>query len=236
MEFTLPLRRWALWDARWPDNPAADVSYIDPLLRRRLSPLARSALDVAQRCIGDLPSVSVVYASRHGELTRTIELLHSLRRQEPLSPATFSLSVLNAAAGVFSIARHDTAPATAISAGVESLGLGLLDTFARLQTQPDRPVLFIYAEAPVPAPLSPQMGDPEATLALALLLDPHSLTRIHVQTAHHEGCASAEPQALSFIRALSLATNTTMTPHDEGPLSWLSGHRRWTWCPLTPAA
>ena len=113
MRFRLPIRKWAIRQVEWSTEAKPDLNFVDPMLRRRLSPLARAALHVANDCASNLPTVPVVYASRHGELTRTIELLRSLAREEALSPTTFSLSVLHSAAGALSLARGDPAPAIA---------------------------------------------------------------------------------------------------------------------------
>jgi len=44
-----------------------------------------------------------------------------------LSPTLFSLSVHNSVAGLFSIARGDRGAATAMAAGLDSLGLSILE-------------------------------------------------------------------------------------------------------------
>src|SRR5262245_30442488 len=76
--WTAPVIRWMAWDAHPQRNGApasSELAFVDPLLRRRLSPLARISLKVAHDCTGDLGSVRMVYASRHGELNRTTEML-----------------------------------------------------------------------------------------------------------------------------------------------------------------
>ena len=75
-----------------------DVGFVEPMLRRRLSPLAKMTLRVAYDCARDVPDVRIVYASRHGELLRTTTMLESLAAKEELSPTLFSMSVLNASA------------------------------------------------------------------------------------------------------------------------------------------
>jgi len=116
-------------------------------VRRRLSTLSRVALKVAHDCVG-ASEARVVFASRHGELRRTTDILRALRSGEPVSPTAFSLSVLNAMTGVFGIARGDRSAASAISAGPETLGYALLEAYAQYATQPASPVLLVYADEP----------------------------------------------------------------------------------------
>lgn len=166
-----------------------------------------------------LPAVSVVYASRHGELGRTVELLSGLASGEDLSPTTFSLSVLNSAAGIFSIARGNHAPATAVSAGCETFGFGLVEAFTRLRGNPDTPLLYVYADAPMPALLGSQRHDPEDVFAFAMLLGGCELqTVMDVTMGGGDAIADKEPQVLACLRALN-----------EGVGHWSSGGRQWSW-------
>jgi hypothetical protein len=186
------------------------------MLRRRLSPLARAALHVAHVCSQHSPSVQVVYASRHGELARTVELLRNLAHGETLSPTTFSLSVLNSAPGVFSIARQDMAASTAVSAGLETFGFGLVEAATRAALDPGSPVLYVYADTQAPAPLGRQHGDPADPLALAILLDSTANRTLQICTQISDMPRSEHPQASACFAAL---TNSES--------SWHSGHRQW---------
>src|SRR5690348_4788326 len=121
---------WRAWlpAGHCPEPQALpDVSFLPSLLRRRLDRCGRMAMSTAWPCSEGLESVQSVFASRHGALERTVELLHALSHDEPLSPTTFSLSVHNSTAGLFSIARTDRGAATAMAAGDDSLGLSLLE-------------------------------------------------------------------------------------------------------------
>lgn len=215
----VPIAKWVAWGCDPAQaQTAPDLAYIEPLLRRRLSPLARAALHVAHTCSRHCRSVRMVYASRHGELSRTIETLRNLARGEVLSPTTFSLSVLNSAAGIFSIARHDEAPATAISAGLETFGFGLLEALTRARLDPDTPVLYVYADAPAPLPLGQQSNDPTGPIALAMLIDGTNGDILKTTMQPSDDPASSEPQALACLAALEGAT-----------ARWTSGHRQWQW-------
>ena len=144
---------WQSWsgDALHPDDGSApEVRFVDALLRRRLGRLSRMALHVANEAAAGLASLTTVFASRHGELARTVGILHALAADEAPSPAAFSLSVHNSAAGIFSIARANQAPSTALAAGEETLLWALQDAAVRLDADPDSPILLVYADEPLP--------------------------------------------------------------------------------------
>jgi hypothetical protein len=143
--WTIPVARWSSWPAA--ASAAPDIGFIEPIVRRRLSTLSRVALKVAHDCVG-AGEARVVFASRHGELRRTTDILRAISSGEPVSPTAFSLSVLNAMTGVFGIARGDRSAASAISAGPETLGYALLEAYAQYATQPASPVLLVYADEP----------------------------------------------------------------------------------------
>ncbi|MDQ5877719.1 MAG: hypothetical protein QG616_385 [Pseudomonadota bacterium] len=214
-EWDLSVVRWACCQN---DDPR-ELSFVDPLLRRRLSPLARGALHVANACAHDCPSASFVFSSRHGELQRTVDLLSNLAQSEEMSPTLFSLSVPNSAAGIFSIARGDHAPATAIAAGVESFGYGLLEAYLRTQQEPTRPIVYVYADAPAPHPLGQQPGDPEAVFAIGLLIDRAGPIRLRTRI-----CPSDEPGT-----PMTLQANACRQALEKGVADWTDGHRHWNW-------
>lgn len=220
MAWRIPVSRWAYWGGGGHSAAAKpELGYIEPMLRRRLSPLAKAALHVAHVCASDTVTPQFVYASRHGELARTLEALRCLAINEVLSPTTFSLSVLNSAAGIFSIARQDFSPATAISAGVESFGLGLLEAHVRARVHPGTPVLFVYGDAPAPAPLGPQRCDPEEPVALAMLIDANTATHELAMTRHSSQCERSDtPQVHACLSALNGHTGC-----------WTSGTQHWQW-------
>ena len=230
-----PIARWCSWDGRKMAAAGLkpELGFIDPLLRRRLSPLARAVLHVAAKCVPqdseDVQAVRFVYASRHGELDRTLELLRDLANDNPLSPTNFSLSVLNATPGLYSIARGDTSSATAVAAGTETLGFGLLEAHARITVDPCGPVLFVYADAPAPVPLGPLPEDPEDVLAIGVLLDTagKGMLACSYTDIYFDNDDNAS-QAMAFLSCLS----------GTGQGLWSSVRRSWQWrltCPVLVA-
>ena len=195
-----------------------DVGFVEPMLRRRLSPLAKMMLRVAYDCARDVPDVRIVYASRHGELVRTTTMLESLAAKEELSPTLFSMSVLNASAGLFSILQKNTAPSTAISAGRASFGYGLLEAGLQLAQQPAQPVLFVYADEPAPAVYQADEPPNARAHALALLLESSGKTRISCSFTAGAVAQSREEQSHAFMRCL-----------DHGESEWSEAGRTWRW-------
>lgn len=215
----VPVVSWSAWNSLTAQtNIAQDVTFVEPLLRRRLSPLARAAMHVANVCTQGQSSVHFVYASRHGELERTVDLLRDLARNEAPSPSAFSLSVLNSVAGVFAIARGDHAATTAVSAGTETFGFGLLEAVVRARRTPNTPVLYVYADAPAPDPFRRQTCDPDGIFALGMLIKDSAGDAIETTMIHASAPASTESQAHHCLRALT-----------GKAASWSSGNRQWHW-------
>jgi hypothetical protein len=136
-----------------------------------------------------------------------------------LSPTLFSLSVLNSAAGIFSIAHNDHAPATAIAAGSESFGYGLLEARLRARRDPDHPVVYVYADAPAPDPLGRQPRDPEAVFALGLLIESKGTTCLHTEIY---------PDASTQLSP-SLQAHACLQALEGGIGDWTGERHHWRW-------
>jgi hypothetical protein len=176
-------------------------------------------LHVAQDCAADAPGLRLVFASQHGELHYTVALLKALAAREPLSPTTFSLSVHNAAAGMFSMLRADPAASTALAAGGETLGHALMESYCQLDADPERPVLMVYADAPLPAEYSEFAERPQSARAIAVLLSRGASRTASVETEEADAPPSAEAQAESFVQHLA----------GNRPGKWTGERRTWTW-------
>ncbi len=191
------------------------------MVRRRLSTLSKSALKVAHDCVADLPQARIVFASRHGELRRTAGILADIENAEPVSPTAFSLSVLNAMSGVFSIARGDTSPAIAVSAGPATLGLALLEAHAQYVSDPASPVLLVYADEPAD-PRFGAVADEIDERALAILLDGSasaSLACSHGTATTEDAAASMTTQSQAVLHCLASRTSSAWR-HADGAWTW----------------
>ena len=215
----MPVANWASWKSDNNELAVTDVSFVAPLLRRRLSHLAKMTLRVAHDCTQGLSQVRFVFSSRHGDLTRTTAMLDDIAEKTHLSPTVFSLSVLNAGTGLFSILRNDTSPATAISAGESSFGFGLIEAAMQFAEDPDTPVLYVYADEPAPAIYGSVERSGAPAHALAVLLDNDSAIRLDCRMNQTQATDSAEVHSLAFLYSLSNG-NTGVWNNDGQCWSW----------------
>lgn len=149
-----------------------NTDFIPSGLRRRCSTVSKVTLAVAYaaaRGRADLKSLPSVFSSAHGESDITANLLHDLAILQPLSPMGFSLSVHNAASGLFSIATGNTAPSTAIAAGPHSCIMGLCEALLIVREDPQTPVLFVCSDDRVPSVFLPDATTSDNPFALAVL-------------------------------------------------------------------
>jgi hypothetical protein len=168
---------------------------------------------VALACLEDQPPTPMIFASRHGSLDRTVTLLNDLAREEPLSPAAFSLSVHNAVPGLLSIARQDRSPATALAAGPDSLGAAILEAAGQLHAGASQ-TLVVYADSPVCEPYSDPLACPASPISLALLLRASTDTPRAVALCWREShpVDALPDQLLAFLMADSPQAALGMTP------------------------
>ena len=171
-----------------------DVDFVEPLLRRRLSRMARGFFHCVQR-IAPPDNVRVVFASRHGEVDRTLAILQDLAAEREISPTLFSMSVHNAVAGIWSIVKGNRAPISALAAGPETFGWGLVEAIAAWKADPAWPVLYVYADDRLPEPWAGGLPQP-GLHAVALLLGGGEGPACSVLRAPPRGGALS-PEALS---------------------------------------
>ncbi len=223
LHWTVPVAHWSSWSL--PAIP--DIGFVEPMVRRRLSRLSKAALRVAHDCAEQRPNVRVVFASRHGELHRTTEILHAICADEPVSPTAFSLSVLNAMSGIFGIARKDRAPANAISAGAETIGYALVEAYTQYASDASVPVLVVYADEPAD-PLYGPVADEVQPSAIAILLDASAargrlacrvMDRIEATMERPCGAAAFTSQGDALLHCLEHRTDTAWR-HDATLWQW----------------
>jgi hypothetical protein len=187
----------------WPADPSPDAEISDPvsspwpalpqvpaMQRRRLSPLTKIAFDVAfsQPVAADTP---LVFASRHGDLHKTLELLTDVVQQQALSPTQFALSVHNAIVGQYSIFQQHQAPHSAVAGGDSSLHYAVLEAVGLMTDPQVSEVLVVYADQPVPELYQCFAAQPATAQAVALLL---SKTEGEAVQLRYQGQATQQPQ------------------------------------------
>ena len=115
---------WAQAPAVVPDRQEQpECASLPAMQRRRLSRLARMTMEVASPLCNDDEQLPFVFASRHGETTRTFSLLGEVADEQPLSPTQFGLSVHNSIAGQWSILRGQRGESTAIAGEADVVAL-----------------------------------------------------------------------------------------------------------------
>jgi hypothetical protein len=145
-------KSWQDWAIGRQDAVTGESDYTLPAaLRRRITPIGQRLLQAGAICAGSEPEPLYVFASRHGEMTRTLSILTSVTGQNEVSPADFSLAVHNAMVGLLSIHIRNTLGHTALASGPDTFAYGFMEALACLHEEPCRPVLYCYGDAPLPA-------------------------------------------------------------------------------------
>jgi hypothetical protein len=215
----VPVSKWATWGEE-EGGAQPQIGFIEPLVRRRLSFLDRIALHVANACVAEGEPVHLVFASRHGELARSADLLAQLAGGELPSPMSFSLSVLNAAAGLYGIARKDRSPATAVSSGEATFPLALVEGAAQARKNPDAAVVVAFADEPPPEVYKSLVDSPRKPHAIAVRLEAKKPQRaMELSWSEGHGEDAPEEAVSRFARSLK----------DGATGSWSANGQQWQW-------
>lgn len=146
-------KTWADLDMTWPENAQAVPAHLIPtMMRRRTSSLSKLALQTALSLTEEQQVDYIVFASRHGELTRTTTLIKNILQGEDASPTLFSQTVHNTAAGLFTIAAKRPTPVTSLASGPNTLHSALIEAAAYLAEYPQHQVLVVDFDEPLPEP------------------------------------------------------------------------------------
>ncbi|HEY9034032.1 MAG TPA: beta-ketoacyl synthase chain length factor [Pseudomonadales bacterium] len=183
----------------------ADVGFLPAMQRRRLSPLARAAFFVSQRCMADAPPCPVIYSSIYGETRRSDTILQDMARGEDMSPTAFGLSVHNAIAGQSSILFGNKQPIFAEAPSDQSYLTAFVDAIGLL-AEGHESVLLVFYEEQAPAFFAPFCHSTDFTCALAIKIrrpvaTGHSLQLDYTGGNEHDDTL---PDLLCLIRFLAL--------------------------------
>ncbi|MGL4768079.1 MAG: beta-ketoacyl synthase chain length factor [Formosimonas sp.] len=214
MQFSI--QHWAAWAPNldtqeawqaWAQNPfpldndgQPETPEIPAMQRRRMNRLSKMAYWVTQK-IPNSATLPQIYCSRHGDFSRTVELLAQLANNEPLSSTHFALSVHNAVGGGISILQNNLAPISSLAAGENRIGAALQEACNHL-TEYEQVVVVVYDDLPpeIGACLKPPT---QAPYAFALLItrgtDFSCQFSANPTIDHHE--LSTDLQFLAFLLA-----------------------------------
>lgn len=221
-------RQWALE----PRLPAAEgvpaLEEVPPMQRRRIDRLGRIALQAAYGCRDEgSANVPWIFASRHGDPARSLELMLDTARGEAVSPTSFGLSVHNAIAAMFSIATAGRGNCIALAAGKATAEAAATEAAGLLADGAAEAFMVVY-DAPLPMAYAPFVDEPGPYYAWCWRLVPAGTDagpRIALSwepgDARDEGDAAPPlPHGLDVLRfLLSGAPALASTHHGT----------RWTW-------
>lgn len=215
-------KSWMQW-ADHPYCPLADyasptLDFLTPMQRRRLSPMARMVFDCAWPLADNLPPMPLVFASQHGETTRSFALLQAMERNEGLAPTSFGLSVHNAIADMWSAVRRDHAPAIALSVNADGLEHAFLEAAFLLRRGARSALVVLSEERPPPAYL-PWVSDVPFSYALAFRIERGTQWQLEQYQAE-PGTPRLWSNSLNFARHLCLGSASV---HNTG------GDKHWLW-------
>jgi hypothetical protein len=211
----------------WAANPhsienetRAPVKAMPPMLRRRAARLGRAALEAMYRL--DPPAGQpIVFASRHGELSRSLDLLEELTREGAVSPQEFSMAVHNAEAGLFTIARKDSASVTALASENALTLSALMEAASRLPESGS--VTLILCDEPIPELFKPFVKDEPFCVAAAMTLSEEKngsgAEAMRVDFDETRGCggeATAARSILPFLKFLFLPGQRSLGLSEDG--------------------
>lgn len=231
------ISHWATWPDQlglsgWADAASASASdaipslpAMPPMQRRRVERLGRLALQVAYDSVADSTPSALVFVSRWGDVERSIDLIGQLGA-DGMSPMSFSLSVHNAIAAQFSIARADTRPYTAIAAGDGSVEAAFIEALGQLGDGAGS-VTVVYYDEPLPMPYCQYSKPAEFARAWACRLQRvddggYSLTPQPAMATGDADCDDALPGDLTVLRFLRSEERQLL--RRVGTATWLWQH------------
>jgi Beta-ketoacyl synthase, N-terminal domain len=216
---------WEAWFSRQhplPTQGIPSLTEMPAMMRRRVDRLGRIALQATYACEAEGPAESVVFASRYGELGRSVELLKQLAQTEPLSPTSFSMSVHNAIGALYSIARADPRAYSAVAAGPETVEAAFVEASGQLSDGAESVLVVVYDE-PVPDPWQQYSETPDFPRAFACRVRRAGADGCFRLTCHsgEAGPSTGElPADLQILRFL--VSGAERFDHR-------TGHRFWRW-------
>ncbi|MBB5191273.1 hypothetical protein HNQ50_001996 [Silvimonas terrae] len=211
------LESWAAWapdlvtpDAwqNWAAQPASSraaagadpaVAAMPPMLRRRAQRLGRMALEVLYSQQPDA-AAPIVFASRFGEIGQATALLRELAHSHTVSPQAFSMSVHNAVAGLYTIARKEPASVMALAAGTRTAQAGLFEAAMQLADGAPR-VRLLFCDEPLPEAYQCFGEVVEPAYALMLTLVPGADYTLAWQPGHTASHNASPLDVLRFVLA-----------------------------------
>lgn len=166
------IRKWSCWPSLSNESNESDIlNSVPKMLRRRLSPLAKTVICACKTCAGDRLSMPVIFSSTHGELAKSFKMMEMIEAGEEISPTAFSLSVHNAIAGLFSIAFKNNKQSMVLAPGEDGIAAAFIEALGLLQ-EGEEEVLIVFYDEPLVEfyPSSPYKLSTDQRNATALII------------------------------------------------------------------
>lgn len=174
------------------DQELSAIERIPAMQRRRLSRLAKLALNSAMQTLATQHADYIVWVSQYGDEAKTLNILEDVLSEQTPSPTQFSTSVHNAISGLYSILCQDATPATSLAG---SWNDGLIEAYAWLKTRPEaRQVLLVYYDEALPDIYIEHQPFAAFAMATMISLAPANL----MLKPKHTDATPAYQQALAF--------------------------------------
>lgn len=126
-----------------------ELQQIPAMQRRRLSTIAKLALNSALSALKETSVDYIVWVSQYGDEHKTFKILADVLQDQTPSPTQFSTSVHNAVSGLYSILCQDATPATSL-AGTWNDALIEAYSWLKTTTIQDAKVLIVFYEESMP--------------------------------------------------------------------------------------
>jgi Beta-ketoacyl synthase, N-terminal domain len=183
-----------------------------------MSSLARLAVQTAIEAAGKSAPDFLVFCSQHGDLTRLREMLRDIASGVELSPTTFSQSVHNASAGLYTIISRSSAPVSSLASGGSTFAAGWLEAEGFLLERPDATVLLVAYDETLPPEYRPYSSQAQSQYALGLLLRAAGRQGFGLQSVPADQAATLPMAPLFMAWALSTDDSFAITTEGQG---WL---------------
>lgn len=231
MQSGLQILSWSFWSpetrepSEWRAAPAPPASPPPPdhaipsAHRRRMSTLTKMAVQTALEATQSSHPDFLVFCSQHGELARTRELLAAIVSRVELSPTSFSQSVHNASAGLYTIITANDAPATSLAAGAGTFAYGWIEAETFAAGHSGKHVLLVCYDEALTSEYLPYSRQEQRSYALALLLRATANGGITLDSSEPAAEEPAPLAPLFMAWALSQAPVFSITAGGQG----------WTW-------
>ena len=174
------------------DQELSAIQHIPGMQRRRLSRLAKLAMNSAIQTLNKHKVDYIVWVSQYGDESKTLNILEDVLSEQTPSPTQFSTSVHNAISGLYSILCQDATPATSLAG---SWNDGLIEAYAWLKTISEAShVLLVYYDEALPEMYIEHQPFSAFAMAAMISLGPANL----ILTPKHTNTTPAYQQALAF--------------------------------------